>query len=133
MLAIWDLAGRNPATTTYVYDSAPGILIAVMHMLLCGWFVWRVRKTLMDEVHTEKIRLYKRFGALYAAWFFLLPVVVLIGSVVSPWDRAKTVMSTLMCLNTIAVPVLGYLLYSTTKDIIQSDDFVPNTQQYEDL
>lgn len=117
-------------------NSAPGIIIALLHLGFFGWFVWRLRATYLDEVHSEKIRFYKGFGLVYGAWFFLLPLMILIGSVISPWVRTKTVMSTLMCLNTIAVGVMGFLLWPSRASHyfeIQTDHFVGSTQQYEDL
>lgn len=136
ILAIWDLVGRDPASTEYIYDAAPGILIVCLHVVLFFWFLWRLRATARDEVHTEKIKFYKWFGFLYGAWFFLLPLVVLIGTGVSPWVRTKTVVSTLMILDTIAVSILGFMLWPSRARMffeISTDHFIGSTQQYEDL
>ena len=54
-LAIWYLAGRDPASTTYVYDSAPGIILCVLSGLLGIWFVFRVLRSFKNEVSEHSI------------------------------------------------------------------------------
>lgn len=136
ILAIWDLAGRDPASTLYVYDSAPGVIICLLHVAVLVWFVLRVNKSFREEVHTEKRKFYWRFGLVYSFWFISLPIVVIIGAIDAPWSRQKTVESLIMVVNTFWFGALGWMLWPSRANRyfeIQQDSFVSSTHQYEDL
>lgn len=45
---IWQNVGQDPASTLYVYESAPGIIILVLRCLAMGYFVWNLRISHME-------------------------------------------------------------------------------------
>lgn len=124
----------------FVYDSAPGIIIVVMHVGALVWFAWRIRASYLEEVrdqfvlwgslvdcsaslvtslaplpatqvHSEKKKFYLIFGGLYSFWFLLLPLVVVVGSAVSNSYRRRVVEAMLISLDSLAVLVMGFLLW----------------------
>lgn len=133
VLAIWDLAGRNPATTSYTYDSAPGVIICIMHVIFMGWFAMRVSQSYQEEKHTEKRKFFMFFGALYSLWFLSLPFFAVVGAAVNaPW-RERTVDILVMVANCLWYGVLGFMLWpsrATTYFEIQTDQFVASSTSH---
>jgi hypothetical protein len=41
---IWEKVGRNPASSLYIYESAPGIILLILRCLTFGWFAWHLKK-----------------------------------------------------------------------------------------
>jgi len=108
---IWQNVGRDPASTLYVYESAPGIIILVLRSLALLWFLFLLRKTHLDEQNDEKKRFYFIFGILYTLWFLALPLIVLLAVLLQAWYRFKVVTGLFLCVNTLGLFGLAFLLW----------------------
>jgi hypothetical protein len=45
---IWQNVGRDPASTLYVYESAPGVIILILRCLAMLYFMWNLRLSHME-------------------------------------------------------------------------------------
>lgn len=92
---LWYEFGRDRASTNYAYDSAAGVCIVLTQ---CAYFVWWLlrTRTLIRRTMNEKARNFLRYTSFVnIAWFAVLPVVVMLGAVTSPWWTNRV----LYCLN----------------------------------
>ena len=110
-LFIWKEAATDSASTSYVYESPPGIILLVMRTLTLGWFLYCLHLTFTHETHPDKRRFYIVFGSLYSLWFIGLPVIVGVAAVLDAWVRMKIVMAIYLAFNMAAVSGLGWLLW----------------------
>ena len=110
-LFIWKEAATDSASTSYVYESPPGIILLVMRTLTLGWFLYCLHLTFTHETHPDKRRFYIVFGSLYSLWFIGLPVIVGVAAVLDAWVRMKIVMAIYLAVNMAAVSGLGWLLW----------------------
>jgi len=108
---IWVHTGLDPASTLYVYQTAPGIIIIVIRVLAMFWFVYSMRNTYMEENNAGKRKFYLYFGIAFLVWFLTLPFITSVGAGSHPWHRQKIVMSMYVTFNTIFLVVLGVLLW----------------------
>jgi len=107
---IWEYVAKNPAAL-YVYESAPGIIILVLRVLVLGWFLWNLRKSVQEESDQSKRTFYLRFGGFYSLWFLVLPIVVIIASAVAAWIRMKVVVTMYLTINFISTAALVALFW----------------------
>jgi GPR180/TMEM145, transmembrane domain len=92
-LFIWHKAGQDPAETLYMYETAPGIILACLRIVLLFWFLWCLRQSHMHESNPTKKKFYAVFGGFSTLWFLVLPGTVLIAAALAPWVRFKIVIS----------------------------------------
>jgi len=113
---IWDVAGRDPVSTLYVYDATPGYLVCVLVAICAIWFLVYIIQSYRAEAEEAKARLYVRLGALYFLWFLSLPLIVLLALGVAPWVRQKAIDGLLQAVSLIAYSVLTYVLWFSRSD-----------------
>jgi hypothetical protein len=106
----WYLNDRNPQSTTYVYDSPPGLLICFLH---CALSVWVVVETAFvrwfERRHT--LRLYfTLLGALHIVYFAMLPICVGVGLTLPDYQDERVVEIS-VCICTIIYYILATLLF----------------------
>jgi len=110
-LLLWDVTGRDPASTLYVYESVPGVLIVVLDLLTAVWFIVSIHKSHTEETDPKKSRLYEMIGFGFTIWFIALPSLVCIAAMMDPWSREKTVTAISLTVSTIAYSALAILLW----------------------
>jgi len=110
-LFIWEHVGLNPASTKYIYQSPPGIIILVLRALAMLWFVWCLRGTYIEENHPSKRQFYLWFGATYVAWFAALPLIALIATGVPAWSELRVVTVMYVTANALALGGMQFLLW----------------------
>ncbi|EGC34910.1 hypothetical protein DICPUDRAFT_34248 [Dictyostelium purpureum] len=107
---IWYKAGEGIASTTYMYDTAPGIVLLVARGLAMIWFMWCGYSTYMEETHPAKRNFYTLFGISFVIWFLILPMISVIAAAVEPWVRERIVTSFYVTANAIGFVAVTYLL-----------------------
>eukprot|EP01028_Stygiella_incarcerata_P004555 TRINITY_DN20044_c0_g1_i1.p1 TRINITY_DN20044_c0_g1~~TRINITY_DN20044_c0_g1_i1.p1 ORF type:complete len:471 (-),score=111.14 TRINITY_DN20044_c0_g1_i1:100-1512(-) len=100
-LYLWMQIGVDPASTIYEYETVPGLIIVFLRIPIVGFFVYCLRETIKLERNapptldveggSPQVLFYKMFGMTYIAWFFVLPITVIIAALSDPWVRAKIV------------------------------------------
>jgi len=92
MMLLWDIKFRDPASTLYLYESIPGMLILLLDCVATGWFVYSTYQThLRPKIPKEKADFLKRMGYAYVSYLIALPILVTVACFLSPWVREKTV------------------------------------------
>jgi hypothetical protein len=91
ILLIYDVAQRDDASTLYLYESTPGVMLVAVNALAGLWFCVSIYSawsacTLADQKHTLKW-----IGIMFAPWHFLLLVMVVLASLLDAWVREKVV------------------------------------------
>ena len=110
-LALWDLFYRDPASSMYIYDSAPGLSIAATHVVFLCWFSKTIYGTLQLEYSPVRRKFFVEVWATYAFYLLILPVAVSIATFVQPWMRQKVVEYVLELCNTFAYVCLIYIMW----------------------
>jgi len=113
-LFIWENVGADPASTKYVYNSAPGIIVIVLRAVAMLWFVWCLRGTYIEENHPSKRQFYIWFGAAFIAWFAALPFIALVASGMHekhPWSELRVVTVLYVTANALALSGMQFLLW----------------------
>ncbi|KYQ90535.1 hypothetical protein DLAC_09160 [Tieghemostelium lacteum] len=110
IMFIWYKAGQDPASSVYMYDTVPGILLLIARSLAMIWFMWCAYNTYMEEHHPSKRQFYLYFGIAFVAWFISLPFICIIAAAVDPWVRLKTVIAFYVTFNALAFTAVAFLL-----------------------
>jgi len=112
-LFTWENVTHNPATTFYVYESVPGILLLIVRGLVMLWFLWNLRLTFLEETNPEKRKFYLIFGGVYTLWFFMLIFIVMIAAAFGTYSywRLKVVTGMYLCVNTLGFSLMAFLLW----------------------
>eukprot|EP00026_Physarum_polycephalum_P008841 Phypoly_transcript_08944.p1 GENE.Phypoly_transcript_08944~~Phypoly_transcript_08944.p1 ORF type:complete len:471 (+),score=83.81 Phypoly_transcript_08944:184-1413(+) len=108
---IWMKAGLDPASTLYVYETAPGIILIVARAICMVWFAYSMRNTYLEENNAAKRQFYLYFGIAYLVWFLILPFITIVATGLDPWVRQKTVMIMYVTFNTLFLVLFGFLLW----------------------
>lgn len=111
LLVIWDLTVRDPASTLYVYESAPGILIVVLDLLTAVWFIVSVHGSHAEEEDPSKSLLYQMIGFGFTLWFIALPSIVGAAALLDPWVREVSVNAMSLTVSTTAYAALAIMLW----------------------
>ena len=45
---VWESAGVDPAAGSYIYDSAPGVILLLLRSSALLWFGWCLRESYME-------------------------------------------------------------------------------------
>jgi len=114
-LFIWDVVGRDPASTIYFYDSVPGIIVLILRVATMGWFLWCIYHTYKLESIPEKRRFYIFFTVGFSVWYLsLIFYVILAEAINSSFPKKITIVDSLViCSNTLVLGFLNYLLWPT--------------------
>lgn len=107
----WSLGGLDHASTLYVYQTAPGIIIIVVRAVAMLWFIYSMRNTYLEENNAAKRKFYLWFGVSFTIWFLALPFITSVAAGLDPWMRQKTVMGLYVTFNTVFLVILGALLW----------------------
>ncbi|EGG21397.1 hypothetical protein DFA_01279 [Cavenderia fasciculata] len=110
IMFIWYKVGKDPASSVYMYDTVPGILLLIARSIAMIWFMWCAYNTYMEETHPAKRQFYVYFGITFFIWFLALPFICIIAASIDPWERFKTVMGFYVTFNFLALAVLSILL-----------------------
>jgi hypothetical protein len=108
-------------STTYIYESAPGILILVVRVLMLAWFLRCLRETIGYEDSPRKIAFYRVFGLFGVLIFLSIPVCVLVGIELQPWWRPKTMMGLVFVTRTLSFVLLYWLFFPTETNRFNGD------------
>lgn len=109
ILFVWDQFFRDPASTLYLYDSGPGMLIVVLHLASGVWF-WMSLQATSEEANTQK----KEFLDVvkgFSLWFGAIPTLVCIAIVLNPWNREKVVVGLEFLSTMLAMLSMQYFLW----------------------
>ncbi|EFA78419.1 hypothetical protein PPL_09070 [Heterostelium album PN500] len=110
IMFIWYKAGQDKASTVYMYDTVPGIILLVVRSLAMVWFMWCGYNTYMEENHPAKRKFYTYFGIAFVIWFLALPFICIVASAVDSWIRQKVVLAFYVTFNFLALAGLSILL-----------------------
>jgi len=101
----------DPASTLYIYETAPGIVILVFRALTLIYFIYSLRFGVLHESHPSKRRFYQIFAAVYTAWFLSLHLIVIVAAIRDPEERIRTVVPFYVTVQTLALAVLAFLFW----------------------
>ncbi|KAJ5072218.1 intimal thickness receptor-related [Anaeramoeba ignava] len=99
------------ATTTYIWETTPGIMILVIRILILIWFIFEISNTFKIEKDFDKKKFYKVFGFIFGIWFISLPIIVSISSTVSNTYREKTATALFLIFEMFSYFIVIYLLW----------------------
>ncbi|KAF2074745.1 hypothetical protein CYY_003933 [Polysphondylium violaceum] len=133
IMFIWIKAGQDHASTVYMYDTAPGIILLVARSLTMIWFMWCGYNTYIEENHPAKRQFYKLFGISFVFWFIALPMICIIASAVDPWVRQRTVLGFYVTFNAVAIAVASFLLSPSRASDYFSISSSEGTHSYENF
>jgi hypothetical protein len=68
-LVIWYAVDRNPASTSNVGGAWPAIILLAVTLTYAGWFIFRIRSTILGETHTLKRRVLTRLAFVLGSQF----------------------------------------------------------------
>jgi len=111
ILFIWNEVGFDPASSVYLYDTAPGIILVIFRSLVMLWFIYELYLTFKEETNDQKRNFYVYFGLGFSLWFVILPFVVVVASILDAWIRFKVVQGMYVTANCVALGGLMWLLW----------------------
>lgn len=92
LLLLWDIRFRDPASTLYLYESAPGVLILALDAVAAVWFAAAMLRTLHSpKLEARKAALLRIMGVACMGYLVANPLVVATACLMPPWVREKTV------------------------------------------
>lgn len=114
ILEAWGSIMRDQANTLFIFDTAAGWLIVLVHVGLFLWFTWRTQQTYDAESDPEKKQFYERFRIVFGAWFLALPVIVVSAAMfLEPYQRLYHVAFLHLLAKTFGCFALAYLMWPT--------------------
>eukprot|EP00499_Haloplacidia_sp_CaronLabIsolate_P003157 CAMPEP_0196770528 /NCGR_PEP_ID=MMETSP1104-20130614/1189_1 /TAXON_ID=33652 /ORGANISM="Cafeteria sp., Strain Caron Lab Isolate" /LENGTH=413 /DNA_ID=CAMNT_0042140641 /DNA_START=67 /DNA_END=1308 /DNA_ORIENTATION=+ len=114
ILEAWGSIMRDQATTLFIFDTAAGWLIVLLHIGLFLWFTWRTHQTYEAESDPEKRQFYERFRLVFGAWFLALPVIVISAAMfLEPYQRLYHVAFLTVAAKTFGCFALAFLMWPT--------------------
>lgn len=89
----WAMDTYDPAVESYIYDSPPGWILSILHVIMSIWFLAELYSTWtrMSETDPEKRTFLFLFGMFGAYWFMFIPITIGIASEMDPIDRKRMV------------------------------------------
>lgn len=96
IMYVWDVVGRDRASTLYIYESVPGVLLILMRVALMVWFMYGVIGTFKEETDPHKKDFYK--VTCVQQFFFLFLSRVLVLSCLSNVASLSLSLSTFVCI-----------------------------------
>jgi len=115
LLFLLTLYGRDAAATFHKYDEPTMRVLAVLRLLLLGWFCWGVRRSASQECRPLVQPFYSRLAYIGGLWLFSLPVSSAIVSYVPLHCQLLTMSVLLWVSNALAITLLAITAYP--KDI----------------
>eukprot|EP01104_Vermistella_antarctica_P017944 TRINITY_DN6500_c0_g1_i1.p1 TRINITY_DN6500_c0_g1~~TRINITY_DN6500_c0_g1_i1.p1 ORF type:complete len:416 (+),score=99.10 TRINITY_DN6500_c0_g1_i1:152-1399(+) len=108
---VWSQFALDPASSSFVYQSIPGIIVVVLRLMTFAYFLYELVLTFREEQQTEKRSFYVKFGITYSLWFLSLPIVVAVAMVLPEWYREKLVVLISTSITTLAYGILAFLMW----------------------
>eukprot|EP00761_Pharyngomonas_kirbyi_P012653 gb/GECH01012680.1/.p1 GENE.gb/GECH01012680.1/~~gb/GECH01012680.1/.p1 ORF type:complete len:424 (+),score=49.73 gb/GECH01012680.1/:1-1272(+) len=135
ILFIWAEIGVSPESTIYVYDTPPGITLAVLRFPLLGFFIYLCIRSYLKEMETMKKRFYIVFASAYSVWFLILPFIVFLAYAFDPWNRYIAIESISMVFYFISLVSMCVLLWPKLADklFVIRPPTATGSEVYEDL
>eukprot|EP00164_Ancoracysta_twista_P003191 GFYU01004255.1.p1 GENE.GFYU01004255.1~~GFYU01004255.1.p1 ORF type:complete len:432 (-),score=73.68 GFYU01004255.1:100-1395(-) len=131
---VWEFVARDPASTYYIYESLPGLILLAFRIVICLWFLTLVQRLLkfinVNPAESSKSPFLTRVAWVYGLWFISLPLICLIAALVDPWERAKTVTALYLFSNMVGFSYIGFWFWpSRAAEVmrIASDVLVVNS------
>mmetsp|Transcript_34577 Transcript_34577/g.86880 ORF Transcript_34577/g.86880 Transcript_34577/m.86880 type:complete len:446 (-) Transcript_34577:864-2201(-) len=110
-LYFWAIFGSDPADTLYVYETAPGIVLLVVRVLVGCVYGAFLFFTLRAEDTQVKRLFYIVMGVVFGLWFITLPVWTIIAAAVDEWVRFKVVLGLSLTSNTLFFGAFCYMTW----------------------
>jgi hypothetical protein len=116
---------RDPADSTYLYNSWAGYFFIAMTLFLMLTFHYLLHRTYVFEKLVVKRTFYRRFGFVYTLWFIHMPILVAISNAIPLYMQAKTLFGIERCVQLLAffmIPMMqkpknSYEVYATTDNL----------------
>lgn len=105
-------------TTLFLYESAPGMVILLLNLVLFVEATRSMYSTYWNEVSPEVREFYRTVSAAISLYYLTLPIIVILAGVFSPWVRQKYVARTEIISRCGAMLLLAYCLRPSRLDII---------------
>jgi hypothetical protein len=109
---VWYRATR-PESMTYIYDTAPGICVVVLHVIFFYVFSWSGADSYRSEYQPGKKTFYLRLMLFFGAWILAPPVTALVAGLVDPWVRVIVTETVAVGTDTLWFFVFGLLVWPT--------------------
>jgi len=77
----WAFESYDPAIEDYIFDSPPGVVLVVIHLIMVLWFISELQVTWNRDqgIAPAKRNLYISFGILGTLWFLCVPTVLMVA------------------------------------------------------
>jgi hypothetical protein len=103
---------RDPADSTYLYNSWAGYFFIAMTLFLMLTFHYLLHRTYVFEKLVLKRTFYRRFGFVYTLWFIHMPILVAISNAIPLYMQAKTLFGIERCVQLLAFFMLPMMVFS---------------------
>jgi hypothetical protein len=100
-MQLWYYFGRDEAATTYIYDSAGGIIVLVVQIIYAVWCGYNLVSTYGKEDGSLKRNWYIVCLCVFGFFFASTPVIAVIAVFLDPWVQYKVVVIAVLCVNSI--------------------------------
>lgn len=114
-LLVWSIFFVDPASTLYIFDTLPGLLIAFLRLPMLLFFIFQLVRSFAAEVLRRKQAFYM-FFSVFSFWWLVLPVITFFALFLAPYYRNKTVVLMQVGSYTIALFLLSVLMWPTRID-----------------
>eukprot|EP00753_Platysulcus_tardus_P006079 PLAT13980.4.p1 GENE.PLAT13980.4~~PLAT13980.4.p1 ORF type:complete len:218 (-),score=71.90 PLAT13980.4:22-597(-) len=119
LLSVWSLSLERSSATVNAYEATPGIALSALHIAFAVWFGSRLVLSAAAEQDSSRRSWYRRFGVIYGAWFFVLPLSVVIASALPVWQRSLFIHAALLTTDVLFFAALARLLHHRSTDYYQ--------------
>jgi hypothetical protein len=108
---LWRSLALDPERTTYFYNTAPMIVYGVLMACVGVAFDILIFRSYRSELLYHKKRLYLALGLVYTVWFWTPLLQIGVGDAFDPWVRDVATSTLELTIDTIALSVMGGLLW----------------------
>jgi len=104
----WHSHLQDPASTRYMYDSLPGMVIVCLRLVAAAWFILELWQTLQYYHPAAPGReTYFKLGGVYGVWFLTFPFYVALAALIAAHTRDKVVIGLVVVTDTVALVVIA--------------------------
>ena len=107
---IWSSTSIGGPKVQFLYDTAPGVIVLVLRLLLFAYFAYSIYISVKAEKRKQKVDFFVVFGIAFAVWFLYLPIFVLIALAAPNYHRELFVTAISMVVDFVAWSSLTVLL-----------------------
>ncbi|TRY71575.1 hypothetical protein TCAL_11292 [Tigriopus californicus] len=116
------------------YQTAPGIIILILRIVVMVTFLVSLRDTMLHEHNVERLNFFLHFGAATLVWFIYLPLMAIVAMQISALWRTKFILGITYSADTFAYIVLIHLLWPSRKEqyflLAAQDDSVDELEEF---